>query len=96
MSLRAFYKFNDEHKSQDSPHMQNEACGVTFMLNSKIPIAQYAKSNAARAASPAAYDICREYDFTQRHRLRSCLVEQLDYANWKDFGKTKLCKLEFC
>ena len=51
------------------------------------------KSNAARAAT---YDNRRERDFTQRHRLRSGLVVQLDYANWKDFGKTKLCKLEFC
>ena len=45
------------------------------------------KSNAARAASPAAYDNRRERDFTQRHRQRSGLVVQLDYANWKDFGK---------
>ena len=29
------------------------------------------KSNAARAASPAAYDKRRERDFTQRHHLRS-------------------------
>ena len=74
--------------------MQNEACGVTFMLNSKILIAQYAKSNAARAASPAAYDKRRERDFTQRHRLGSGLVVQLDYANWKDFGKISLWELK--
>ena len=73
MSLRAFYKFNDEHKPQDSPRMQNEACGVTFMLNSKIPIAQYAKSNAARAASPRLM-ITAENDTSRRHCLRSNLI----------------------
>ena len=96
MSLCAFYKLNDEHKPHDSPHMQNEACGVTFMLNSKIPIAQYAKVQCCSCGESAAYDNRREYDFTQRHRLRSGLFVQLDNANWKDFGKTKLCKLEFC